>query len=300
MKPGETMVRLQGYAFAAVAALLWSFVYPLSRYCMEEGVPPLEMAFWRVFLGGAAFLAYAAARGETSVPRRLLAMLLAFGVVGVAGHFAIVFLAIEGCGVAMSAILMYTAPPLVALFSWLFLRERMGLAFTCALAVSLCGIVLVSLSGGGLTGGATTLGLASGILCGVVYALHFMVVKYLLGFCTPAALYGYAFAAAALVYLPFVPFVAKPPLVWASLAGMALVSTFCAFLLYGRALSLLRSSQVAAIVNLDPVFSTVWAFMFFSEVLSLMGTLGAALVMTGVGLSILGNSKPAEPRIAGA
>lgn len=102
---------VRGYLLAILTALLWSAIYPLSRFCMEQEMPPLELAFWRALLAGLLFLLYAFWNRRLRVPLRLALQLMLFGAVGIAGYFALVFFTIQGCGVAMSSILMYTAPP---------------------------------------------------------------------------------------------------------------------------------------------------------------------------------------------
>ena len=160
-----------------------------------------------------------------------------------------------------------------------------------ALAMSLLGIIFVSLSGGGLPEGASLLGLICGIASGIAFALQFIVVKYFLQFCTTEQIYGYAFLTAAVVFFPCIAFSEKTIEVWGALAGIGIVASFGGFLLYGLALSILRSTQVAAIVNIDPVFSTAWAFLFFGELLPPLGILGALLVLGGVGLTVLGSEQ---------
>ncbi len=44
--------QMTGYLYVLAAAVLWSLIGPFSKICMEEGLAPLEVAFWRALLGG--------------------------------------------------------------------------------------------------------------------------------------------------------------------------------------------------------------------------------------------------------
>ena len=48
---------MTGYLYVLAAAVLWSLIGPFSKICMEEGLAPLEVAFWRALLGGICFFA---------------------------------------------------------------------------------------------------------------------------------------------------------------------------------------------------------------------------------------------------
>ena len=39
--------QMTGYLYVLAAAVLWSLIGPFSKICMEEGLAPLEVAFWR-------------------------------------------------------------------------------------------------------------------------------------------------------------------------------------------------------------------------------------------------------------
>ena len=42
--------QMTGYLYVLAAAVLWSLIGPFSKICMEEGLAPLEVAFWRALL----------------------------------------------------------------------------------------------------------------------------------------------------------------------------------------------------------------------------------------------------------
>ena len=40
----------RGYAFIVAAAVLWGMIGPFSRLAFQEGISPMEVAFWRALL----------------------------------------------------------------------------------------------------------------------------------------------------------------------------------------------------------------------------------------------------------
>ena len=60
--------QMTGYLYVLAAAVLWSLIGPFSKICMEEGLAPLEVAFWRALLGGICFFAQTGICGGARIP----------------------------------------------------------------------------------------------------------------------------------------------------------------------------------------------------------------------------------------
>ena len=63
--------QVTGYLYVLAAAVLWSLIGPFSKICMEEGLAPLEVAFWRALLGGICFFAQTGIFGGARIPVKL-------------------------------------------------------------------------------------------------------------------------------------------------------------------------------------------------------------------------------------
>jgi DME family drug/metabolite transporter len=213
-----------------------------------------------------------------------------FGVVCLACLFLSYTYAVKEGGAALTVVLQYTAPAWVVIFSRFLFAEPLTKLKCLALLVSLSGVAVVSLSGG--TGGSSMngLGIALGLLSGVLAATQFVSTKKLVAFYSPFAIYGYGFFFAALTLYPFVDFVEKSPSDWGILLVLGLVCTCFAFFFYAAGVKRLDASTASIICTFEPVVATLAAWLVWNETFSLLGILGIAMVIGAVLLLVLGSA----------
>jgi len=284
---------LIGYLYVLAAACLWGLLGVVSRYAFEQGVSPLEVAFWRAALGAVLFGAQAALMRKVRLERSDAGAVLGFGLVGISLFYGAYQLAIQSGGAALAAVLLYTAPALVALLSWLFLREPMDAHKLSALGLTLLGVALVSLQGGGAR--VTLAALFWGLLSALTYATYYLFGKlYLSKYSTPTV-FLYALPVGALGLLPFVDFVPKNAEAWAAIAFLTVASTFFAVTLYFAGLRRLEATRASVVATIEPVVAALAAWLWWVERFSLLGYLGAGLVLAGVVWMVLRPQTGASP-----
>ncbi|WP_448595279.1 DMT family transporter [Thermoflexus hugenholtzii] len=273
-----------GYLYVLAAACLWGLIGPLSRLAFAFGWTPLEVAFWRAALAGLLFGLHALRLGRVRVARRDLPAVLAFGLVGVALFYASFQFAVQASGGAMAAVLLYTAPAWVALLSRIFLKEAMGPRKLVALMLTLLGVAGVSLQGGAVRVSIT--GILWGLTAGFTYALYYLFGKlYLPRYETPT-LFAYAMPVGALALLPLVSF--HPPNLpaWGAVLLLTIGSTYLAYLTYYAGLRRLEATRAAVVATVEPVVAALVSYLAWRERFGPLGYLGAALILTGVLLTI--------------
>lgn len=96
---------------------------PFSKICMEEGLAPLEVAFWRALLGGICFFAQTGICGGARIPVKHALFFCLFGVLSISVFFSSLQISIQLSGAAMAMVLLYTAPAWVAVFSRILFHE---------------------------------------------------------------------------------------------------------------------------------------------------------------------------------
>lgn len=276
-----------GYGFVLLAAALWALIGPLARFCLADGLDPLEIAFWRAGFGTLCFALHAARHGSWRAAPRHVAHFAAFGVIGVGVFFASYQVAVREGGAALAAILLYTAPAWVALLSRIVLHETLTPRKLAALGIAMCGAFLTCLSGGGLEGGASMAGIAFGLMAGFTYSLHYIFSAHWIKQYTSVTLYLYCLPAGALALLPFMQISAKTPAAWATLFGLGLLTTYCAYLAYCEGIRRLAPTRAAVVANLEPVLAALLAFWWWDELFPAVGWCGAALVLGAVLLIVL-------------
>jgi len=286
-----------GYLLILTAAVLWGLLGVFSRAVLDAGVAPLEIAFWRAVIAGAAFGLHATLVGRLRLrPRaagggRDLAALAAFALVGVTLFYAALSLAIDAGGISLAFVLLYTAPAFVTLLAWPLLGERIGRRKLALVGLALAGVALVARSGGGgVVVSATSLGW--GLTSAAAYASYYLFGKWVLGRYAPVTIFAWVLPIGALGLAPFVTFAAKSPAVWASLAVLGLVSTYLAYLVYYTGLARTEASRAVLVATIEPVVAAALAAALFGERLGWLGWGGATLVLAAAALAALPARRP--------
>lgn len=271
----------RAYASIALAAVLWALIGLFSRAVLDEGLTPLEIAFWRATLAGAAFALHAAIAGRLRVRRAAdLASLAAFALVGVTLFYAALVLAIDTGGISLAFVLLYTAPAFVTLLAWPLLGEPLTRAKVGLVALATLGVVLVAAAGGSAEGvrvSPTSLGW--GLASGAAYASYYLFGKWVLARYAPVTIFALVLPIGALGLLPFVSFEAKSLTAWLLLIALSLVSTYLAYLVYYTGLRSVEASRAVLVATIEPVVAASLAAAVFGERLGLLGVTGAALIL---------------------
>lgn len=288
-----------GSLYIFLAAVCWGFLGPAGRVAMAEGIAPLEVAFWRAALACVFFLLHAG-RTRTLKPRSLadLSAFALFGLAAIALFFAAYQYAVQSGGAALSAVLLYTAPAWVAVFSRLFFGERFTAVKLAAIGMALIGVICVSFSGAdaeslSLTGQNAAgpafplAGVFLGLLSGLLYATHYIFTKKYLTRYTAFAIYGYSMAFAALGLLPFASRLPGTPAAWGAILFIALVCTYVAYWAYCEGLKRLPPAKAAVLCTLEPVVATAASWWLWGERFTGPGWIGALLIIGAVLVLIL-------------
>ena len=285
---------MAGFLWVLAAAFMWGLIGVFTKYILAEGISALEIAFWRATLAWVMFLVHASARRQLRVHRQDLPALLGFGFICVTLFYGSYQLAIRDVGIALAAVLLYTAPAWVALLSWAVLKETMTATKTACVAMTILGVSCICLGPQMLSGATFTLntfGLAAGLVSGFTYALYYIFgKKYLHKYATPT-IFVYALPFGALLLLPFVDFHDKSPQAWALLVGLAAVTSYGAFNAYYAGLRLLDATHASVIATFEPVVAAVFAYLLFGEKFSVFGYVGSSLVIAAVFLVVLSGNR---------
>jgi len=293
----------RGYVLIATAAVLWALIGLFSRAVLDEGVAPLEVAFWRALFAGGAFVVHAASVGRLQVRSGGdLASLAAFALVGVTLFYSALVMAIDTGGISLAFVLLYTAPAFVTLLAWPLLGERLSPYKGALVALALGGVAMVALSGGDAGGvRVSPTSLAWGLASGISYASYYLFGKWVLARYAPVTVFAVVLPIGALGLLPFVSFGSKSPMAWLLLIALSLTSTYLAYLAYYSGLRHVEASRAVLVATVEPVVAAALAAAVYGERLGLGGVLGAGLILAAAAAASLqrsGRSRPPEDRAA--
>jgi DME family drug/metabolite transporter len=285
--------RLQGFVLVLLAALLWSTLGIFYKTLIGTyGLMPLTIAFFRAALS-ALFLLVALAVFRPRwlrVERRDLPLMVSFGLFGVAAFFFVYVNAIDLVGMAVGAVLLYTAPAWVTIISWRFLGESITSRQGVALALAFVGCALVAgiydLSQIRVNGLGVLFGLASGLTYGLYSVFNKAGVrKY-----PPWTVLFYGMLVGAMLLflvqdLSNVAHALRSPGAVAWLVALALLPTLGSGLAFATGLRFVPVSAASVVANLEPVMAALLAFFILGEVMAGWQMLGGALIVAGAVIS---------------
>ena len=292
----------RGYPIALTSAAILSTTAILIRYLTHTyQIPALVLAFWRdLTVAVTLLIALGLIRPAwLRISRVHLGYLIIYGLM-LAIFNSMWTLSVSLNGAAVSTVLAYCSAGFTALLGWWFLKERLDWGKLLAVALSLAGCVLVS---GALDPAAwrlNMLGIITGILSGLWYAIYTLMGRSASqrGL-NPWTTLLYTFGFAAVFLLGFnllsgghIPGAATRPadLLWLgkAWAGWGLLfllaagPTLAGFGLYNVSLTYLPSSVANLVVTLEPAFTAVIAYFLLGERLTWIQIIGSLLILGGV------------------
>ncbi len=163
-----------GFLLAAGAAVLFGANQPASQVLITGPLGASNMVTARLAVLAALFLAIALARHRDAfrLGRREAAMLIVFGLVGLAGLQWAVTEAIARLDVGIVILCVYSGPFLIALWCRLVRKEAMPAAVWIAIGTGLFGLALAVGLIGGEIAGLSLSGLVLAMLAGCIYAYY--------------------------------------------------------------------------------------------------------------------------------
>lgn len=286
-----TTTPLKGYLLVIIAAVLWATMGLFYKGLMATyALPALTIIFWRAAIAAAALflLLLPRRRATLRIARRDWPLFLGFGAVGVAAFYALYIYAIDLAGMGVAAVLMYTAPVWVTLFSALFLGEKLTGRKAAALLLALAGCALVGRLYD-VRGMALQLpGILAGLGAGLTYGAYILFSKgaaqraY-----SPWAALAYALALGALFLLPFqAPAEVLRPLTSPGLALwlliLGLIPTLGGGVAFNAGLHHVSASNASIVATLEPVIAALLGWAVWGERLDAPQFLGAGLILAAV------------------
>lgn len=280
---------MRGYIYIFAAAVLWGLIGPFAKLAFQEGITPLEVAFWRAVMAWCCFGPQAIVQRQLRVAVSDLPLLGLFGLTGVFLFYGSYQLAVQKGGAALASVLLYTAPAWVALMAALIFKEKMTPLKLAALAATLTGVFLVSLgSGASLSGGTgeTAAAVFFGLVAGFCYSLYYIFGKHFGAKYSAATVFFYILTIGAICLAPWLDLAPKSWTAWWAILWIAVFSTYGAYHCYYAGLKHLEAGRAAIAATLEPVVAAVVAFFWWGEYFSPAGYVGSLLILAAVILTI--------------
>lgn len=282
---GVSDMKKAAWFFVAAAAVIWGTMGIWVRGFHAYGLDSMDIVAWRcigtaVCMGAGLFL----------YNKKLLIIrlkdfwcFLGTGIASILFFNYCYFKSIEMIDLSTAAVLLYTSPIFVVLISALCFREKITGRKMVAVGMAVAGCALVSGAG---TGSVNAGGIGIGLGAGLGYALYSIFSRYALqrGYHTLTITF-YTFFVAGVGIVPYLPYshlkgqLFAEPSFWGLSAGLILLVTVAAYVLYTYGLSGMENGRAAVIATVEPVTASVIGLLFFQERITIAGLAGIILVL---------------------
>lgn len=277
--------------FVLLAGTLWGCIGIFVRRYNALGLSSMQTVAVRMVIAAILFALFVLIykRRLFIIHLKDIWIFIGSGVISVGLFTYCYFSSIELSSLSVAAVLLYTAPAFVMLFSLIFFKEKMTIPKAISLMLAVLGCAMTT----GVIGGelnVTLAGFLFGLGSGICYALYSIFSRFALnrGY-EPftITLYTFLFSAVFCLCVTDIRPVVKVVFAdWGS-AGyallFALVSCVLPYVFYTLGLKYIASSTASIIATVEPVVATIIGAVVFSEPLNVpFGYLGVALVFLSV------------------
>ncbi|KIC35741.1 membrane protein [Leisingera sp. ANG-M7] len=270
-------VRLKGIGIALIGAALMSLDPVFIRF---SGVEELETSFlFGLFtaISMAVVIQLKDKRGVLKVLRESGWPLLAAGILMLGSASGLVF-AIKNTSVANTFLIFSTTPAIAAVFSWIFLREKVSGQTLFAIVGVFAGIAVVV---SGSTGTSNWFGDMLAVFAVSCLALMMTLLRKFPDVSRMGAV-GVGGFLLALTMFFFTEPSAFSLNTWLIMGAMGLLTAP-----FGRVLSMVATryataTEVSMTLMLETVLAPIWAFIFFTEVPGANSLVGGAIILVTI------------------
>ncbi|MFL6174485.1 MAG: EamA family transporter [Marmoricola sp.] len=286
----------------------------VSRVALRHGVDPSMLTTIRVTMTLVVLLAVAGLfrRSALRPPSgRLLRLVVAHGLIGVAALQWTYFVAIDRLPVGMALLLEYQAPILVALWARFVQKERVSSRLWIGLALAVAGLAAATevWSGAKFNG----LGVLAGLAAAVCFAGYFLIGEAGVSRYDPLRMILWSFAVASVALNVLNPLTGfdtgvlddrvsllgelsshRVPL-WLVLTWVVVLGTVVPFFAELFALSFVRATTVTVIAMMEPIGVSALGWAWFGESLGVVAVIGCVAVVAGILLAQAARLEHDEP-----
>lgn len=270
-----------------VLAAIWGASFLFFRVSAPV-LGALVTAESRALIGGLALLVYFRATGADLELRLHWRAYLVIGTLNSALPFTLFAFASIYLSASYAVILNASAPLWGAVFSAIWLGERLTMRKSLGLLMGVAGVALVMRLG--VPEPTPMLAWASGacILGTMCYALAGIYMRKYAGRPKSQGLATWSLLSAALVILPLLPLAPSigtlTPAVILSVLALSLLCSTVAFVVYFRLIADVGPTKALTVTFLMPAFGMLWGALLLDEHITLMMLAGCGLILLGTAL----------------
>ncbi|MBH6947825.1 EamA family transporter [Clostridioides difficile] len=277
----------KGYVFIAIAGLLWATLGLFGKFLMGNGLTSEQVAFTRLFFGFIVLGVYSSIRTPQilKISKKGIIYSVIIGIICQAMFNLCYFKAIDIAGVSIAAVLLYTSPLFLAIFSKVCYKENITRSKLFSLILCFIGAIM-AVTGGRLNfQGLNAFGLLLGVLSAIAYALMPTISKNALKEFSSSTILVYSFLFGAIFMIPSsrpweILNYAKDLDVLSCMLMLGIVPAALAYIFYAAGISKGVELSVAGVVaSVELVGSVIIGCTILGESFSLGKLFGVMLML---------------------
>lgn len=274
---GTILVIISATGFGLLAIFV-KFAYGANLNLLT--ILSLRFLIAAVFLWAFVFIK----KEDPRVESKQLLALFALGAMGYGLMSSFFFYAVKLIPAAVASMMLYSYPVIVTMLSaWLY-KEAITRNKIASLLISSLGLVLVV---GVVFQGVNMKGLFFGGMAALVYSVYIVLSNKLVGKINSLVMTAYVITSAAIAFnivgwLTGSVTLAINTQGWLAILAIALISTVVAIIAFFQGMKLVGPSKTCIISTMEPVITTLAAFLFFAETITMLQVLGGSLIIAAV------------------
>lgn len=275
-----------------VAAALWGGIGVFFNALNLQGYSQMQVVTIRVITAAITLTPYILIKDRSllKIHWRDSWCFIGTGILSLAFFNWCYFMSIELTSLAVAAVLLYTSPIFVMLFSAMLFSEKINTLKIIAIFITFTGCIFVS----GAIGSSGTISLAGlflGILSGIGYALYSIFSRIALakGY-SPITISEWTFLFASIGSLPLSRLWEKSAILFTSTTifnalGIGLLCCVFPFILYTKGMKGMETSKAGVLATIEPAVASILSFLLYGE--SLLGTKGIGIFLIFLSVIII-------------
>lgn len=285
--------RSTGLLLLLATTLNWGSTWPLLKFILTGGLPPLTLRAWGAGAAAVLLVALAKALGVSlAVPRGQRGRLALYALLNVTAWMALSTVSLRWLSASEGVILAYTFPIWTILFAWPLLGERPGLARSAGLLIGFGSMAALFAGRGADVGPEKWPGVVAVLAAAILFAFGTVLSKRRPLVLPPVASLTWQLAIGAVPMLALAPFLEQPDLaaiatpVWIAFGWTVIFSMALSYFTWFAALRRLPASTATLGSLLAPVLGVIGAALALSEPVGLREFAALAGVLLAVTLAL--------------
>ncbi len=274
-----------------LSGILWGTIGIFNRYYSALGITSYTLVALRLSMGTALLFLYLAVKDPKALKIKWkdLWIFAGAGILSIILFQTCYMITIQGSSLSLAAVLLYTSPVFVMIFSAIFFREKITGIKIAGSVVTVIGCALASGIMGN-TGNVTPMILVTGLLSGIGYASYSIWARAALNRGYKAitmTAYSFLFALVPLLFVTDYGAILSGIKVdgWTAVVMwilLALATEALPYALYTEGLSGMDTGKAAVTVAIEPIVATLIGIFFFREAMTWISALGTVLVIGAI------------------